>query len=103
MPWIHLDDLVGIYLAAIDHPDFCGAINASSPHPVTNKDFSKSLGKALHRPAVAPVPAFVIKGMFGEMSQIVLTGVRMVPGRIAELGYKFQHPQLDAALTDTLA
>ncbi len=102
MPWIHLDDLVGIYLSAIDHPDFCGAINASSPHPVTNKEFSKSLGKALHRPAVAPVPAFVIKGMFGEMSQIVLTGVRMVPGRADELGCVFEHPDVDEALADTL-
>ena len=102
MPWIHLDDLVGIYLAAIDHPDFAGAINGSSPNPVTNKEFSKALGKALHRPAVAPVPAFVIKGMFGEMSQIVLTGVRMVPGRAAELGYEFRHPDLDEALRDTL-
>jgi len=103
MPWIHLDDLVGIYLAAIDHADFCGAINASSPNPVTNKEFSRSLGKALHRPAVAPVPAFVIKGMYGAMAQIVLTGVRMVPGRAEELGYEFRYPDLDEALRDTLA
>jgi uncharacterized protein (TIGR01777 family) len=102
MPWIHLDDLVGIYLAAIDHPDFSGAINGSSPNPVTNKEFSKALGKTLHRPAVAPVPAFVIKGMCGEMSQIVLSGVRMVPGRAGELGYEFRHPDLDEALRDTL-
>jgi uncharacterized protein (TIGR01777 family) len=102
MPWIHLDDLVGIYLAAIDSPDFAGPINASAPTPVTNKAFAKALGKALHRPAVAPVPGFVIKGMFGAMSQIVLTGVRMVPGRAAELGYEFQHPDLDEALRDTL-
>jgi NAD dependent epimerase/dehydratase family enzyme len=103
MPWIHLDDLVGIYLAAIDHPSFSGPINASAPEPVTNKDFAKALGKALHRPAVAPVPGFVIKGMYGAMSQIVLTGVRMVPGRAGELGYEFQHPDLDEALADTLA
>lgn len=103
MPWIHLDDLVGIYLAAIDHEDFHGAINASAPEPVTNKAFAKALGKALHRPAVAPVPGFVIKGMYGAMSQIVLTGVRMIPGRAAELGYEFQHPELDEALRDTLA
>jgi uncharacterized protein (TIGR01777 family) len=103
MPWIHLDDLVGIYLAAIDHPSFSGPINASAPEPVTNKEFSKALGKALHRPAVAPVPGFVIKGMYGAMSQIVLTGVRMVPGRAAELGYEFRHPDLNEALADTLA
>jgi uncharacterized protein (TIGR01777 family) len=102
MPWIHLDDLVGLYLAAIDHPDFSGPINASAPEPVTNKEFAKALGKALHRPALAPVPAFVIKGMYGQMAQIVLTGVRMVPGRAPELGYEFQHPDLDEALSDTL-
>ena len=103
MPWIHIDDLVGIYLAAIDNDAFSGPINAASPNPVTNKEFSRSLGKALHRPAVAPVPGFVIKGMYGAMSQIVLTGVRMVPGRAGELGYEFQHPDLDEALRDTLA
>jgi uncharacterized protein len=103
MPWIHRDDLVGMYLAALDSPDFAGPINASAPEPATNKDFSKALGKALHRPAAAPVPAFTIKLMYGEMSQIVLTGVRMVPGRAAELGYEFVHPDLDEALRDTLA
>jgi len=103
MPWIHLDDLVGLYLAAIDAKDFSGAINASAPTPVTNKEFSKALGKALHRPAMAPVPGFMIKGMYGAMSQIVLTGVRMVPGRADELGYEFQHPDLDEALRDTLS
>jgi uncharacterized protein (TIGR01777 family) len=102
MPWIHLDDLVGLYLAAIDSTSFSGPINGSAPNPVTNKAFAKALGKALHRPAVAPVPGFVIKGMFGAMSQIVLTGVRMVPGRAEELGYEFRHPDLDDALRDTL-
>lgn len=102
MPWIHRDDLVGLYLAAIDAKGFSGAINGSAPNPVTNKEFAKALGKALHRPALAPVPGFVIKGMYGAMSQIVLTGVRMVPGRADELGYEFQHPDLDEALRDTL-
>jgi uncharacterized protein (TIGR01777 family) len=102
MPWIHLDDLVGIYLAAIDNPTFQGPVNASAPDPVTNKAFAKALGRALGRPAVAPVPGFTIKLMYGEMSQIVLTGVRMVPGRVAELGYEFQHTDLDEALRSTL-
>jgi NAD dependent epimerase/dehydratase family enzyme len=103
MPWIHLDDLVGIYLAAIDHDRFNGAINASAPEPATNKQFAKALGSALHRPAVAPVPGFTIKLMYGEMSQIVLKGVRMVPGRAAELGYEFRHTDLGEALRSTLA
>lgn len=103
MPWIHLDDLVGIYLAAIDNPAFQGPINASAPEPVTNKAFAKALGRAIHRPAVAPIPGFTIKLLYGAMSQIVLTGVRMVPGRAAELGYEFKHPDLDEALRATLA
>ena len=103
MPWIHLDDLVGIYLAAIDNPTFQGRVNASAPNPVTNKAFAKALGRALGRPAVAPVPGFTIKLLYGEMSQIVLTGVRMVPSRVAELGYEFAHPDLDEALAHTLA
>jgi uncharacterized protein (TIGR01777 family) len=102
MPWIHLDDVVGIYLAAIDNPTFQGPVNASAPEPVTNKAFAKALGRAINRPAVAPVPGFTIKLLYGEMSQIVLTGVNMVPGRVAELGYEFQHPDLDEALRDTL-
>jgi uncharacterized protein (TIGR01777 family) len=103
MPWIHRDDLVGIYLAALDHPTFHGPINAAAPEPVTNKQFAKALGRAINRPAVAPVPGFTIKVMYGEMAQIVLNGVRMVPGRAAELGYEFQHPDLDEALRDTLS
>jgi NAD dependent epimerase/dehydratase family enzyme len=97
-----VDDLVGLYLAAIDHKGFSGPINGSAPNPVTNKEFAKALGKVLHRPALAPVPAFVVKGMYGAMSQIVLTGVRMVPGRADELGYEFRYPDLDEALRDTL-
>jgi uncharacterized protein (TIGR01777 family) len=103
MPWIHLDDIVGIYLAALDSPSFAGPINASAPNPVTNKEFSQALGRALHRPAVAPIPGLTIKAMYGEMAQIVLKGVRMVPGRAAELGYEFKFPELDEALADTLA
>jgi NAD dependent epimerase/dehydratase family enzyme len=102
MPWIHLDDEVGLLLAAIDSTSFSGPVNASAPEPATNKDFSKALGRALGRPAFAPVPKLAIKALFGEMSQIVVTGVRMVPGRAGELGYAFRHPDLDAALADTL-
>jgi uncharacterized protein (TIGR01777 family) len=103
MPWIHLDDLIGIYLAAIDSPSFAGPVNASAPEPVTNKEFSHALGRALHRPAVAPVPGFTIKAMYGEMAQIVLKGARMVPGRVPELGYEFVHTDLDEALRAALA
>ena len=69
---------------------------------MTNKAFAKALGRALHRPAVMPVPAVTIRLLYGEMSQIVLDGVRMVPGRAGELGYEFEHPDLDEALRSTL-
>ena len=103
MPWIHLDDVVGLYLAAIDGgPGWQGPINVSAPKPVTNKEFSKALGRALHRPAFAPVPKPAIKLLFGEMSQIVTTGVNMVPRRAQELGYAFEHTEIDEALASAL-
>lgn len=102
MPWIHLDDLIGIYLAALDGDDWSGPINASAPEPVPNKEFSKALGRALHRPALAPVPAFALRILYGEMAEIVTTGQRAVPKRALELGYAFQHPDLDEALASTL-
>ncbi len=103
MPWIHLDDEVGLLLAALDSTSFSGPINGCAPQPVTNRAFAKALGKALGRPAVLPTPGFAIKAMFGEMSEIVLTGVRAVPGRAGELGYEFKRPEVGDALRSTLA
>lgn len=102
MPWIHVDDEVGILLAALDDDRWSGPVNACAPHPVTNREFSKALGRVLQRPAVAPVPALAVRALFGEMASIVTTGVRMVPARALELGYAFAHPELDEALRATL-
>jgi uncharacterized protein (TIGR01777 family) len=101
-PWIHLDDVVGLYLAAVDGPAWSGPVNATGPAPVTNREFSKALGRAVHRPAVAPVPRLAVRALFGEMAEIVTGGQRAVPRRAAELGYEFQHPKLDSALADLL-
>ncbi|MFL6005770.1 MAG: TIGR01777 family oxidoreductase [Gaiellaceae bacterium] len=98
MPWIHEDDVVGAYLFALDDEEASGPINLSAPEPVTNRAFSKALGKTLRRPAVAPVPALAIKALYGEMATIVVNGVRMVPARLQELGYEFKHPDLREAL-----
>src|SRR6476661_1410097 len=103
MPWIHVDDVVGIYLAALDGDAWAGPVNASAPEPVTNKAFSKALGRALHRPAFAPVPAFALRILYGEMAEIVATGQRVVPKRASELGYRFEHPDLDEALRSALS
>lgn len=103
LPWIHHADLVGLYLAAIDAAGFAGPINGSAPAPVTNKAFSRALGRALHRPALVPVPGIAAKLMAGEVAQYAVTGVRMVPGRADELGYAFAYPDVDGALADVLA
>ena len=102
MPWVHLDDVVGMYVAAATDERWSGPFNVVAPNAVTNKDFSKALGKALHRPAIAPVPGFALKLLYGEMSEIVLTGVHMVPRRAQELGYAFRHPRVLEALEATV-
>jgi uncharacterized protein (TIGR01777 family) len=102
MPWIHLDDIVGIYLAALDGEGWSGPVNGTAPEPVTNADFSKALGRALGRPAIFPVPAFAIRTLYGEMAEIVTEGQRAVPARTLESGYVFQKPELDAALRSAL-
>jgi uncharacterized protein (TIGR01777 family) len=102
LPWIHVDDIAGLYVAVLDHPTFKGVVNGSAPEPVDNKTFSKALGKVLGRPSFSPVPAFAIKTLYGEMATIVVNGVNMVPGRAEELGYSFTHPQLEGALRATL-
>lgn len=103
MPWVHLDDVTGMYIAALEGERWAGAINATAPEPVTNKEFSRALGRALHRPAFAPVPAFALRVLYGEMAEIVTTGQRAVPSRARELGYEFRHPGLDEALGSAVA
>ncbi len=103
LPWIHHSDLIGMYLCAIDAAGFSGAINGSAPSPVTNREFSKALGRALHRPAVVPVPGIAARIVAGAVAKYAVTGVRMVPGRADALGYTFAYSDIDTALADTLA
>jgi uncharacterized protein (TIGR01777 family) len=103
MPWIHLDDVTGMYLAALDDERWSGPINAGTPTPVTNREFSKALGRALHRPAIAPVPELALRVLYGEMAEIVTSGRRAIPKRALELGYDYEHPDLDEALRSALA
>jgi uncharacterized protein (TIGR01777 family) len=103
MPWIHADDVVGLYLAAIDGDGWSGPVNASAPEPVTNAEFSRALGRALRRPAVFPVPGAALRLLYGDMAEIVTEGQRAVPRRALEHGYRFAHPDLDEALRDALA
>lgn len=103
LSWIHLDDLVGMYLAAIDDEAWSGPFNATAPEPVTNAQFSKALGRALHRPAVLPVPALALRALYGQMAEIVTDGQRAIPRRALEHGYGFTQPDLDEALRDALS
>jgi uncharacterized protein (TIGR01777 family) len=100
--WIHLDDVVGALLHCLQDQSAEGPVNLTAPNPVTNAEFSKALGRALHRPAFLPVPAFAIKLLYGEMSTIVTTGQRVKPERLKQLGYEFRQPDLDAALRSVL-
>jgi uncharacterized protein (TIGR01777 family) len=102
MPWIHAEDIVGLYLAALDDGAWQGAINACAPEPATNRDFSRALGRALHRPAFAPVPGLAVRLLYGDMAEIVTTGQRAVPMRALERGHAFRHTDLEEALRDAL-
>lgn len=102
-PWIHREDMVSIYLWLLEHESSTGAYNASAPNPVTNADFTRALGEALHRPTFLPMPAKALQLMFGEMSELLLVSDRMVPQRLLDEGFPFRYPQIGPALKAILA
>ena len=103
MPWIHADDIVGLYLAAARRRVMGGRRSTPPrPSPSTNRDFSRALGRALHRPAFAPVPGLAVRLLYGDMAEIVTTGQRAVPARALEHGFAFRHTDLEQALRDAL-
>jgi uncharacterized protein (TIGR01777 family) len=103
MSWIHIDDEVGLFLWALDNDQVAGTINATAPNPITNREFSKVLGQALHRPAVMPVPKFAVAALRGrELADAVAGGARVLPRRALDMGYEFRHPDLDEALPSAL-
>lgn len=102
MSWIHLQDQVAIIRYLLAHETLSGAFNATAPGAVTNAVFSETLGKVLRRPAVLPVPAFVMQLMLGEASELLLEGQRVYPTRLLEAGYRFKHPDLEGALAAVL-
>ncbi len=96
--WIHVDDLVGMMCAALDDERWSGPVNGTAPEPVTNRELSHALGRALHRPALLPVPAAALGLLYGEMAQIVTTGARVLPAKALVLGYEFRYARLGEAL-----
>ena len=102
MPWIHRDDWVSLVLWIAGAPMARGALNATAPNPVTNREFTRALGRAVHRPAFVPVPAPALRLLLGEFAESLLTGQRAIPARAQELGFTFQYPTLAAALANLL-
>jgi uncharacterized protein (TIGR01777 family) len=100
MPWIHLDDWVSLVLWAIGSTDVDGPFNGTAPKPVTNAEFTRTLARALHRPARVPVPGFALRLLLGEFAESLLTGQRAVPARAEQLGFAFRYRDLNEALRD---
>jgi hypothetical protein len=98
MSWIHINDMLRLTDFLLQHPTLHGAFNATAPQPVTNAQFSQTLAKVLHRPALLPMPAFVLRLMFGEMADLLLTGQRVIPANLIKAGFEFQFSELEPAL-----
>ena len=98
MAWIHLDDAVGLIEFAISSSKLRGAANGTAPHPVTNEEFTRDLGAALHRLAILPVPKFALRLLYGEMAQIIYASQRVMPEAALAAGYSFRFPELRGAL-----
>lgn len=101
-PWIHIDDQVRAIRFLIENESARGVFNLAAPNPPTNKEFVQKLGKAMGRPALLPVPAFVLKIVFGEMSTVLLDGQRAVPQALEQAGFTFAYPEAVAAVRDIL-
>jgi uncharacterized protein (TIGR01777 family) len=100
--WIHIDDEVYAILFLIMNSQARGVFNMTSPNPVTNNEFGRTIGTLLHRPHYFPVPGFTMRIAFGEVASMVLEGQRVLPKKLVDLGYKFRFPTLNSALTDLL-
>jgi uncharacterized protein (TIGR01777 family) len=99
MSWIALDDLVGAIHHLIFADQLSGAVNAVAPHPARNAEFTRTLGRVLHRPTILPLPAAAVRLLFGEMGEaVLLAGARVAPTRLVQSGFEFQHPELEEAL-----
>jgi len=103
MPWVHRDDVVSGLIWMLENPHAQDAYNMVSPNPVTNREFTGTLGKVVRRPTVFPAPAPLLKLALGEMSGLLLTGQKAVPARLQAEGFQFKYPELEAALADSVS
>jgi len=103
MSWISLTDIVRIYIRAVEDEGLTGPVNATTPQAVSNAEFTKALGRAVNRPAICPLPAAVVKLIFGEMGRnTILSDLNVVPAKLLRLGFQWKHPDLDNALENEL-
>jgi uncharacterized protein (TIGR01777 family) len=102
MSWIHIEDAVRMILYALENSALRGPVNTTAPNPVTNAIFTSDLARALHRPAIFPVPEFALRLLFGEMAELLLSSQRVIPKAAETAGFRFQFPELRPALADIL-
>jgi uncharacterized protein (TIGR01777 family) len=100
MPWVHMDDLVSLIEFLLRESTVRGVFNAVAPFPVTNAEFTRALGEAVHRPAVIPVPGFALRLLLGEMAELILGSQRAIPDAAVRAGFTFRHPDVFGALAD---
>lgn len=100
--WIHIDDLVRLYLLAIDNPDLNGIIHAVSPNPETMNEFSRHLAKVLHRHSMFPVPSFIIRILFGGIADVIVKGRKALPRKLEKMNFTFKYPKAIDALKEAL-
>jgi hypothetical protein len=100
--WIHLDDLASLFLFILDNPSASGVYNATAPQPVTMRTFASALGRALHRPAIFPVPGPMLKLALGEVADVLLTGQFVEPRRASAAGFRFRFVGVDGAMLDAV-
>ncbi len=102
LSWIHIDDVCGMAIRAIEEAGWKGPFNGTAPHPVTNKEFSKVLARLLRRPSLFVTPPFVMKLMLGDVAELVTTGQNVVPKKALAGGYEYRYPALEGALRNLL-
>jgi len=102
MSWIHYDDMLASIDYLLTQPTLSGLFNATAPTPVSNSEFSQTLAKVLHRPAILPMPAFALRSLLGEMADLLLTGQRVIPANLSKAGFEFKFNTLEPALKDLL-
>jgi uncharacterized protein (TIGR01777 family) len=101
--WVHRDDLVNLIIHSLTHSEMTGVLNGTAPNPVRMKEFCQILGKVLNRPSWLPVPAFALEALLGEAAKLVLEGQQVLPKQTQQTGFKYQYPQLEAALREILS